>query len=138
MAYSKFMAKYVVTYSDIFNDVEINGFRLMTDKEVDLFEKLLESISWEIRYPLSSGEDIIYSNGDALYSQLDFKEVSQEEFKAIKKVFTDGFGIFIDEDFLTTLVDEETDVDDEDNQIDEDGYRDYYGTKDSDDYDDDY
>lgn len=126
------MAKYIVTYNDIFNDVEINGFKLMTDKEVDLFEKLLESIFWEIRYPLASGEDIVYSNGDDLYSRIEFKEISQGEYTAIKKVFATNFGTFIDEEFLQTLFDEETEVDDDDNEIDEDNHRSY----DSDDEDD--
>lgn len=130
------MAKYIVTYSDIFNDVEINGFKLMTEKEVEQFEKLLESIAWEFSYPLSNGENITYSNGDSLYSQLDFREISQEEYKTIKKVFTDGFGIFVDEEFLTSLIGEEIYEDEETNSVDDDDSYDNYGT-DSDD-DDDY
>lgn len=131
------MARYVVTYNDTFNDVEINGFNLMTDKEADIFEKLLESINWEIRYPLASGDEIIYSNGDDLLSRIEFKEVSLEEYKAIKKVFNSSFGVFIDEEFLNTLVEEESEssIDDEEES---DDYYDGYSSHNSDDEDDDY
>jgi hypothetical protein len=42
------MAKYLVTFNDQINDIEIYGFKTMTEKEVENFERLAESITWGI------------------------------------------------------------------------------------------
>jgi hypothetical protein len=119
------MAKYLVSYNDIFNDVELNGFKIMTDKEVEQFEALAESIGWVFTYPLTSGEEIEFSSGEELLSRLDFKEISNEEFKTLKKVFNGEFGTFIPEEFLESLIEDEDDaIDDEDDDSD-DHYKDF-------------
>lgn len=106
------MAKFLVTFSDVLNDVEINGFGLMTDKEVDNFENLANSIGWEFSYKLTDTE-VFFLNGEDLISKLDFKEISNDEFKVLKKLFKDKFGTFVDEAYLEGIIgDEDSDVED--------------------------
>ena len=106
------MAKFLVTFSDVLNDVEINGFGLMTDKEVDNFENLANSIAWEFSYKLTDAE-IFFLNGEDLISKLDFKEISNDEFKVLKKLFKDKFGTFVDEAYLEGIIgDEDSEVED--------------------------
>jgi hypothetical protein len=114
------MAKYLVTFNDVFNSVEIGGFSVMTDKEADSFEKLVESISWDFTYPLPIGE-LDFSSGEDLLSKIDFKEISNEEYKVLKKLFDDSYGVFISEEFLQDLLGEESedleDLDDSDEHL---------------------
>lgn len=126
------MAKYLVTFNDQINEIDVYGFRLMTDKEVENLEDLASSIAWSFTYPLNSGDELEFLSGDDYLSKLEFKEISNEEFKAIKKAFgSDEFGIFIGEESLEHLVDEEDDyLDDEE----DDDYG--YGKNDDDDNED--
>lgn len=113
------MAKYLVTFNDIINDVDITGFSVMTEKEVEAFEQLAESITWGFTYPLNNVE-IELSSGEDLLSRIEFKEISNEEYKALNKVFNEPFGVFITEEFLQELLDEEEDFDDEEEEEDDD------------------
>jgi hypothetical protein len=118
------MAKYLVTFNDILNEVEITGFSVMTEKEVEVFEKLAESITWEFTYPLMTDAEIEFSSGEDLLSRIDFKEITNDEYKVLNKVFNEPFGTFITEEFLQNLLDEEEeDFDDEEDDDDWDSYR---------------
>lgn len=120
------MGKYIVTFNDLISDVEISGFRLMTEKEIDSFEELAESITWSFYFPLTNDTELEFSDGDDLLSRLEFKEISNAEFEFLNKIFPEGFGVFIEKEFLETEIDNENDyTEDED---DEDGN----------DFDDDY
>jgi hypothetical protein len=112
------MAKYLVTFNDQINDIEINGFRLMTEKEVESLEDLAASINWSFTYPLSNIE-LEYTSGDDYLDRLEFKEITNEEHKALKKVFNGKFGIFIGEDYLETLIDDIDSFDDEEEDFDD-------------------
>jgi len=124
------MAKYIVTFNDQINDIELFGFKLMTEKEVESFEDLSESIRWTFYFPLANHLELEFSDGNDLLSKLDFKEVSNDEFKYLKKVFGEGFGFFIDEEFLESqleeeeeeLYDQEDDYDQEDSFDNDDDY----------------
>lgn len=112
------MGKYLATFNDQINEIEVYGFRLMTDKEVENLEDLASSIGWSFTHTLNSGDELEFLSGDDYLSKLEFKEISNEEFKAIKKAFgSDEFGTFIGEESLEHLVDEE----DDDIEEDEDG-----------------
>lgn len=101
------MAKYLALFNDTLNDIEINGFTIMTDKEIERFEELASSINWEIIYPIGNDE-LVYVNGEDLLTRIEYKEISKEEDKALKKLFNTGeFGIFIGESFLENLIEEE-------------------------------
>ena len=108
------MVKYLVTFNDVFNFVEINGFTVMTEKEADSFEKLAETITWEFTYPLNGEGELEFSNGEDLLSKLDFREISMD------KLFNEPYGVFITEDFLQDLLAEEPDDYDESEDLDED------------------
>lgn len=116
------MAKYLVTFSDHFSEAELHGFKVMTEKEVESFEELASSISWSFVYPLYHGE-LEFSSGEDLLSRLEFKEISNEEYKALNKVFDEKFGIFVDAEFLESLLedeeDEELDEEDDDSEFDD-------------------
>jgi hypothetical protein len=107
------MGKYVVTFVDEIDEIEINGFTIMTDKGVDSFEELAESITWPFTYPIGDSE-LEFTSGDDLLTRLDFKEITNEEYKAFKTVFNGSFGTFISESFLETLIEEEGDEDESD------------------------
>lgn len=114
------MAKYLATYSDTINDIEITGFNVMTDKEIERFEKLAESITWDFVYQVGEAE-LEFSSGEDLLTRIDFREISNEEYKALNKVFEDGFGTFINEDYLLDIIGDEEEIDELDE--DDDDYR---------------
>lgn len=114
------MVKYLVTFNDVFNFVEINGFTVMTEKEADSFEKLAETITWDFTYPLNGEGELEFSSGEDLLSKLDFREISNEQYKVMDKLFNEPYGVFITEDFLQDLLAEEPDDYDESEDLDED------------------
>jgi len=125
------MAKYLAIFTDNLEGNDINGFVIMTEKEVDTYEHLANSITWEIKFPMEDLE-LIYADGEELLSKIEFKEISQEEYKVIKKLFNLKFGFFIDEEFLINMVNEEEDFDDEDEEDDDNDYYDKYDSNDDD------
>jgi hypothetical protein len=124
------MAKYLVTFNDQYNDVELHGFKIMTDKEVESFEELASSITWGFIYPLNSGE-LEFSSGEDLLSRLEFKEISNEEYKVLSKTFDEEFGVFITAEYLEGLISEEDDFSDDEDEDDED---DFHENDDDEDY----
>jgi len=132
------MAKFIAIFSDIINDVEVNGFSVMTDKEADEYEELAYSITWPFIYKVGDYE-IEFSNGDELLSKIDFKELTFEESKSLKTIFNNKFGFFINLDYLKTIVEEEEEDLKSDDESDDEGY-DGYGTNfnDDDEYDENY
>jgi len=125
------MAKFIATFNDTIEDIEINGFTVLTDKEVESFEELASSIEWSFIYPLNVGE-LEFSSGEDLLSRLEFKEISNEEYKVLSKTFDEEFGVFITAEYLEDLISEEDDFsDDEDDDEDEDGF---IGNDDDEDY----
>jgi hypothetical protein len=126
------MAKYLATLNHFLNDTELTGFNTMTDKEMERFEELASSITWSFMYEV--GEDSLYfENGEDLLTRIDFKEISNEEYKVIKKVFNNGFGVFVNEDYLNEIandesnnsIDDEYGLDDIDYNDRDSGYDDY-------------
>lgn len=118
------MGKFIVIFNDQINEIDVNGFSLMTEKEVENYENLATSITWDFIYPIGDSE-ILFSSGDDLLSRLEFKEISNEEYKILKKIFKVDFGTFINEDFLSDIVDEEEEyesIDEETDEEEEDSY----------------
>ena len=124
------MAKYLAMFSDTIDEIEINGFVIMTDKEVETYEEMASSINWPFVYNV--GEDELeFTSGEDLLTRIEFKEISTEEAKMMKRLFNNEFGVFIDEGFLAEVIDEE----DDDDEF-EDDYDDEF--EDDDDLDDNY
>ncbi len=120
------MAKFLVTFNDVIEDsIELNGFSVMTDKEVLNFEELANSITWPFTYEFEDGTELFYSSGESFLSAITFRELSNEEAKPFARLFNDEFGFFIGESFLRSKIDEE-DEDGFDDEEDEDGDIDYY------------
>lgn len=127
------MSKVLVKFSDTFNDVEIIGFKVMTDIDSNYYQDMAESITWPFTFETSFGQ-IEFLNGDNLMSKLEFEEISDDEYKVLKRVFGDEYGIFIAKEYLEYIIDEENGFDDEDDEYDEDGYDQSDSFDDFDDY----
>jgi hypothetical protein len=123
------MAKYLVIFTDSLDDIEINGFTVMTEKELDSFEETAMSITWPFVYQIGQDE-LEFASGDDFFSRIETKEITNDEVKTLKRLFNDNFGVFIDEDFLEEIIGDEDDLDDEDLD-DEDLDDDNYGYDDS-------
>lgn len=109
------MAKYLAIFSDTIDEIGINGFITMTDKEVEQYEELASSITWYFTYNVGDNFELEFSSGDDLLGRLEFKEISNDEFKVFKKLFDGKFGIFISEDDLHNIIgEEESEIDDDD------------------------
>lgn len=124
------MAKYLATFTDTLDEIEINGFVVMSDREVENYEHLASSITWG--FVFNMGEDELeFNSGDDLLSRIEFKEINSEEAKTIKHLFNNEFGVFISETFLSEVIgDEDDDFDDGD----EDEYDSYSDEEDDDNY----
>ena len=104
------MAKYLVIFKDQVNDIDVNGFKVMTEKEVNDYEELAQSIGWSFNY--TQGEfELNYTDGEDLLSKLEYKEISNDEAKILKKLFDSEFGVFINAEFLVEISSEESDAD---------------------------
>ena len=103
------MSRFLVTFTDNYGDqLDIHGFKVMTEKEVSKFEELALSINWEFSYPLIDGS-LVYLNGDDLLSRFEFKEISKSEYDLLSKMFDGKFGTFVDDEFLESIANDESD-----------------------------
>ncbi len=136
------MAKYLATFSDSINDIEVTGFITMTDKEMEKFEELASSINWDFTYDVKSIEEmdvetLSFSSGDDLLSRIDFREISNDEYKVLNKLFDEGFGIFIGQEYLEEIISDENSEFDDDEEEDFEDDRDYNDRRKGSKYDDD-
>lgn len=125
------MAKYIATFNDLLGDIEITGFCVVTDKEIERFEELASSITWRFVHPIGD-EELEFENGEDFLTRVDFKEISNDEAKTLKKIFDNKFGVFLTEEDLEEIAgigDEDIDSLGDD---DRDSPR--FGTEDYDDY----
>jgi hypothetical protein len=107
------MSKYLATYSDTLNNVDVFGFMLMSDKDMERYESLAMSITWSFSYNVSEVDYIDFIDGEEYLSKVEFKELTDEEFTAINNVFGDKFGMIISEDFLKIVLSDEETIDDD-------------------------
>jgi hypothetical protein len=113
------MAKFIAIFNDTIDEIEVNGFIVMTERELEEYEELALSITWPFTYNM--GEDELeFSSGEDLLSKIDFKEISNDEAKTLKKVFNDEFGVFLGFDTLEDVVGEEEDEFDEEEDDEDD------------------
>ena len=109
------MSKYIAIFTDNhLEEFDVNGFRIMTEKEVDRFEELASSINFEFHF-YASTECLTYSNGEDFLSRIEFKPISNEEYDNLDKLFGGEFGTFIGEEYLKVVMEGDSDeTDDED------------------------
>lgn len=115
------MKKYLVIFNDLYNDeVEVNGFIIMTEKEVDYYEDLVYSILWDFQVNFNDIQ-LTYNSGEDLLSKIEFKEISNEQYKMFEKLFEGGFGYVVKLETIETIIDgEEAESED----FDDDGFDD--------------
>jgi hypothetical protein len=112
------MAKFLAIFNDTIDEIEVNGFIVMTEREVEEYEELALSITWPFTHNM--GEDELeFSSGEDLLSKTEFKEITNDEAKVMKKLFNNEFGVVIGFDTLENIVDEEEDDFDEDEEDDD-------------------
>jgi len=112
--FKKFMARYLAIFNDIHGDeFEVNGFRIMTDKEVAFFEDIANDITWDFVYYANS-ESLNYANGEDLLSRIEYREIDKEQYATLDKVFGGEFGTFIGPEYLQTILEEVGELDEED------------------------
>lgn len=119
--------KYIAIFNDQLNDININGFALMSENEMEKYEELLTSIDWGFSYEIGN-EILEYVNGEDLLSKIEFKAISIEEFRMLEKLFNRRFGIFITESFINNIVEDEIKIDDnydDEKENENDDYDDY-------------
>ena len=115
------MARYLVIFKDQINDIDVNGFKIMTDREIETLEQLAASIRWGFSY--SFGDTKLHLlDGEDLLSKLEYKEISNDESKAFKKLFNGEFGVFVGEDYLQRIIQEESDETIENDEEEERGF----------------
>jgi hypothetical protein len=116
------MAKYLAIFEDRTTQegIELYGFKAMTSKEILSYEDLINSITWEFEHTLMDGASYVtYANGEELFSRITFREITNDEFNSIDKLFDGSFDIFPDENFLCAILNESEDkdyTDDEDEE----------------------
>jgi hypothetical protein len=122
------MAKYLAIFNDITSEeVTVNGFVIMTEKQMNSYEELASSITWDFDYE-EDGLELSYISGEDLLEKIEFKELSVQEASLLKKLFGDRFGYFINEESLFDVVHEdgEDDEQDDEDEDDDDRYSDDY------------
>lgn len=113
---------YLVIFKDNHNDeFDVNGFKIMTEKEVNNFEDLAVSIAWEFNFN-ANGESLTYSNGEDFLSRIEFKIITKNEYDTIEKVFGGEFGTFIGEEYLQLVFNGDTDSDYTKNEDEDEDY----------------
>lgn len=130
------MDKIILIYTDTINDIEINGFKVMTGEHYEEYEKLAETITWPFVYKIGELE-IEFNSGEDLLSRMEIRDISWDEERTLKRLFTgygNEFGLFIGENFLKEVIGEEDELDDEDSLDNES----YYDDEDKDEDEDDY
>lgn len=124
------MGRYIVIFRDNLNEeFDVNGFKIMTEKELAFYEELANSISWEFAF-YANNESLYYLNGEDLLSRLDYKEISLDEYEMLDKIFNGEFGTFINEEFLQNILDGEDSY--EEDEYDDDSFDDSFNDDDDD------
>jgi hypothetical protein len=113
------MDKFIAIFTDVTeDDIDINGFALMTSKEIDAYEEILNDITWEFDYD-GGTTPISFANGEDLLSKIEFKLISNSEYSTLEKLFNGTFGTFIQYEYIKSYVAEENDISDDDEEDEE-------------------
>lgn len=113
------MGKYIAIFTDNHNEeFDVHGFKTMTDREIDKFEELAMSITWEFSYYANS-ESLTYISGEDFLSRIEFKQISKDEYDTLEKTFGGEFGTFINQEYLESIIDDENGPDDIDDDFEE-------------------
>jgi len=98
------MIKYLATYTDTINNLDILGFMVMSDKDMERYESLATSITWSFSYNISEFDYLDFIDGEDYLSRIEFKEITDDEYISIKNVFGVKFGTFIDEEYIKIVL----------------------------------
>jgi hypothetical protein len=96
------MSKVLITWNSNWADeMDISGFVITNKKEADNLKKKLQDKKDEFEIYVGSNEEISYSNGRELLSELSFKKISDSESEVISNLIGGEYGHteFFDIDF---------------------------------------
>ena len=99
------MTKYVATFNDFLNGVELNGFTILTESEVDSLEEAASMLLLDFTYQVGD-EELEFTSGEDLLTRIDFREITNAEYENLKKIFDGEFGVFVNESYLQSVIDE--------------------------------
>ena len=81
------MAKYLAIFNDTTpEDITVNGFVIMAEKQMTSYEELASSITWDFDYE-EDGLELSYISGDDLLEKIEFKELSVQEASLLKMIY---------------------------------------------------
>ena len=102
------MGKYLAIFTDNHREeFDVHGFKIMTDRDIDKFEELANSITWEFTYNANT-EALTYMSGEDFLTRIEYKELSKNEYDMLEKIFGGEFGTFITTEYLESILDDES------------------------------
>jgi len=108
------MSKVIITWdSNWADEMDIAGFSIVSEQAAKDLKKKLNERKTSFTICVGTNEDIEYSDGSELLSELSFKKISDEDVKVIRKYIGDEFGFTEFQDQVEYWDDEE-DEEDED------------------------
>lgn len=95
------------------DEMDVEGFAMLEKSEADKLKKTLKNFKREFTVCIGTNEEIDYEKGSDMLDELEFKKISEEEYKTVKKLFGTSGG----HDFVDIVSELETmDQDDEEDQ----------------------
>jgi hypothetical protein len=93
------------------DEMDISGFGIMKREDWEDYKKMLENRG-EFTFCIGTNEEIEYDNGPALLEEIEVRNITEEEYNIIQKLFGGEYG-------FTDFLEVEEDYDDEDDDEDE-------------------
>ncbi len=92
------LVKYNGNWAD---EMDVGGFRIMSDKDFKVWEKDWKKTfkeDGEFTFHVGTNEEIPYEDYESLMADFDIQNISKEEYDVISRLFTDadsyGYGFF--------------------------------------------
>lgn len=106
---------YLLTFSGNYADeFDLNEFTTMSGETVINFVEYLKSYEEYFEVCFGTNEELSFDDGNDLLNQIDVKEITEEEFDVINKLFGGGFG---DAGVFDYVTDSLSEIDDEDYEV---------------------
>lgn len=110
------MGKYLAIFTDNHKEeFDVHGFKIMSDRDIDRFEELAMSITWEFTY-YANTEALTYMSGEDFLTRIEYKELTKNEYDTLEKIFGGEFGTFITEEYLESIIEDEEGTDNIDDE----------------------
>ena len=79
------------------DEMDVEGFAILEKADADRLKKTLKNFKRQFTICIGTNEEIDYEQGSDMLDELEFKKISEEEYKTVKKLFgTSGGHDFAD------------------------------------------